>query len=746
MKKKFLAILLALSMLLSLCPLAMAAEDSQEENSGDSEVRKTSFFTPQDHADVDYSDMKYEHIDIEPVMKEIEAVKALVGDKANAAEVEKRHDALTDEYMKLQQMYDLIYIRTTRDVTDEEAANELVYLIDAMNDVGDSLTLLEQAILKSPCDAFLREVMSEEEIAECLEYTAMTEEEKQMYTRETELTNEYSALAAKEYSYEIDGVEYTDSDAYEAYSQGEITVDQYYEIYTGNAKAQNADAGPIYLELVELRQKMVENEGYDNYAEYAYAEIFSREYSPEDVKEFEKAVKENIPQLSSKVQTIYYSLDSELVNGDYTGDTALDMIQPYIGRMSSEMAEAFKYMRDYHLYDSEFGDYKDGSGYTTNIPVYNAPFFFNSPTGSLYDFTTAVHEFGHYNNFFWQDNGWYSEYKDYDTLEVHSQGLELLFSHWYPDLFGDAGQDVLDYQIFNLLYAFIDGCCVDELEQYVYTSGEELTLEKINQKYFECSKAYGLVDESSPLAEYYSYYWSVIPHCFNSPCYYISYATSVSGAFSFWLDAQDDYFATVDKYLQFTALDGSYSFEDAFAAVDMDSPLSAKYVKELAASLDSALDLDARVAEIEAQQQEAQESAAALTDVPEDAWYAAYVVPLVALGAIAPQDDGSFGPEAPATHGDVVKLLNLLGAELDGEDDTDPITRLELCQLLSEVLGLEEIEGDSVFSDTNDPAVTSLVVLGAVTGYGDGSFRPDSTVTRAELCAIIFRLAAAVAE
>ena len=63
MKKRALTLLLVFTMLLSAIPTALAADDAG--------TRKTNFFPQQPHADVDYADMEYKHIDAEPLLKEI---------------------------------------------------------------------------------------------------------------------------------------------------------------------------------------------------------------------------------------------------------------------------------------------------------------------------------------------------------------------------------------------------------------------------------------------------------------------------------------------------------------------------------------------------------------------------------------------------------------------------------------------------------------------------------------------------
>ena len=157
MKKRALTLLLVFAMLLSACPVALAAEDA--------ETRETSFFSQQEHADVDFAGMEYEHIDVEPLLAEMTAIQALLPDAANAGTVEERFDAVMDQVMELLTMYQLIYIRHSKNVMDEEAASELEYTTDAYTKAGDAVSVLMKAALESPCAGFLKELLTEDDIA-----------------------------------------------------------------------------------------------------------------------------------------------------------------------------------------------------------------------------------------------------------------------------------------------------------------------------------------------------------------------------------------------------------------------------------------------------------------------------------------------------------------------------------------------------------------------------------------------------
>jgi len=721
MRKKLLALLLTLSLLLSVCPVALAAEDG---------VRETDFFTDQTHADVNYADMEYKHIDGEPILKEMEEIRELLSDGANAKKVEETFNKFAGQFLEIITMYQLVNIKTYQDVTDEDAAAEMEYTNELYMTVVDGLILLIQDILESPCDKFLRDQLTEEDIEYYTEYEAMTEEQLARSNQETALQNEYLSAAYQTYTAEYDGKEGDDASLAEALAAGEMDQETYTTVSRQVAKNTNAALGDIYLRMVALRKEIAKSYDYDNYGDYAYTEVYDRDYTQEEIHSFHQAVKEYIVPLYDALYPLYYAESGDPVfEGDYAGDIALDMIEPYIQQLSSELTEAFTYMRSHGLYDSDYSDTKGDAGFTTILNTYGAPFYFNSPYGDLYDLTTAIHEFGHYNNFYWQPAGWNDSSKSIDIAEVHSQGLELLFTHFYADLFDseESAVAVQDYLMLNLLYgAIINGCLHDELQQYVYAT-ENVTLEQINQEYCRLCKEYGMIPEDDERTEMYS--WYQIPHTFTSPCYYISYAVSAAGALAFWLDTQeDDYFSAVDNYLAFTALDATYGFQESFEELGMDSPIDPQYVEDLADALWEALEIEERSASLAPQ------------DITGEEWFAPAALALYAAGVIAPDEAGLVLPYDPALWSDAVALVEQLTEEAPAAENGEAsITRVEFARLLAEALELEDSDS-APFSDTDDGAVAALADAGAFSGYADGTFRPDQPMLRAEMWMTVYRL------
>lgn len=110
---------------------------------------------------------------------------------------------------------------------------------------------------------------------------------------------------------------------------------------------------------------------------------------------------------------------------------------------------------------------------------------------------------------------------------------------------------------------------------------------------------------------------------------------------------------------------------------------------------------------------------ASFTDVPADAWYAEAVNTLASLGIIKGIGDGQFAPNRTITRAEFT-VIAMRFANVSA-DVTNPFT-------------------DIAANDWYYTAVTSAVSYGWINGYSDGSFRPQATITRAEVVTIVNRM------
>lgn len=107
---------------------------------------------------------------------------------------------------------------------------------------------------------------------------------------------------------------------------------------------------------------------------------------------------------------------------------------------------------------------------------------------------------------------------------------------------------------------------------------------------------------------------------------------------------------------------------------------------------------------------------AAYADLPDRAFYLEALAFLTQRGVIEPNEEGDFAAE-------------------------EPVTRAEFAKWLALSLGLKP-QHESAFTDVpaasaEAPYIQALYQLGLVNGYGDGTFRGDQPITRAEAAALL---------
>ncbi len=353
----------------------------------------------------------------------------------------------------------------------------------------------------------------------------------------------------------------------------------------------NSDLVPVlYAEMVENNNRMAVILGYDNYLEYAYADVYDREYTYEDVAKFTEFVKEYIAPIYSRVAYDYSILMSN--GGDYTqkdidGFYGLALYSFFTNELSNvvfndfidEMNMGFTSNPDKQFSFSDVlnalcadGNLFRGSyegAYVTYLYDNELPIAYFGGNG--YDTPLTVsHEFGHYMNEIYNR----SEYdQSYDLLESHSQGHEMLFIHFAKGYVTPMAYKLAEtYELYSMLGAVIRGLRIDCFERAIYLNeyngtrsnvimaDGKISPDEYDLLYASIGEDFGLVDSADDL-EYWRYGMTI-----TSPCYYVSYSISAINALQIYAKIDNESFdAAKESYLKlitYTDVDPEMGFED----------------------------------------------------------------------------------------------------------------------------------------------------------------------------------------
>ena len=152
-------------------------------------------------------------------------------------------------------------------------------------------------------------------------------------------------------------------------------------------------------------------------------------------------------------------------------------------------------------------------------------------------------------------------------------------------------------------------------------------------------------------------------------------------------------------------------------------------------------------------------------DVKTTSWYFNYMIHLYEAGVISGTSATTYTPDAKlswaaalklllVSHGDLksedatgadwskntiakAAELGLVAADLDG---TKAISRLEFCQVAAKLNKLAESKTESKFTDCADGYVMALVDAKVINGMTETTFEPAASLTRAQIAKIIYQL------
>ena len=269
---------------------------------------------------------------------------------------------------------------------------------------------------------------------------------------------------------------------------------------------------------------------------------------------------------------------------DCSEEAVIEALKYVAPRLSQEAAEALDYMLEYGLYDISQSPTKLNTGFTTTLYYFNDPFLFNAAMGDVEGFPDTFHEFGHFLNAYATTSDLLYGMSDTDLSELQSQGMEMMFTHWYKDIFGGQADAMLLTTLYDMLCSVIEGAMYDEFQQRAYAE-PELTAERACELYLEVAAEYG----RDP-GEAGKYDWVYISHNFDFPYYYISYCMSALPALELYVMLQEDSADAADRYMHVVSLDTEiYYFDEALTECGFSNVFDSAAFASCADSIDAYL-------------------------------------------------------------------------------------------------------------------------------------------------------------
>ena len=227
-------------------------------------------------ADISYEDMEYVGYDPAYAYTLIEEMRTLSQEPGNEEQINTNYDLMGVELDKMYTQQALNEIRYYRDVNNEEYASIDTELQQIYRDVVDQFLQVVRDVLGTEYrESFGAHIGDEEMVEDYLDYEDMTEELQALLDEENALEQQYDQASMAEYTVTVKGQKWTEASYNEAIE--ELTWREMLAISTALDRAKNEAICPIFLDLVKNRNARAQIYGYDNYAEYAYTDLYNRD-------------------------------------------------------------------------------------------------------------------------------------------------------------------------------------------------------------------------------------------------------------------------------------------------------------------------------------------------------------------------------------------------------------------------------------------------------------------------------------
>lgn len=357
----------------------------------------------------------------------------------------------------------------------------------------------------------------------------------------------------------------------------------------------------LFNSLVEKRDRIGKNAGFENYRDYKFKELGRFDYTKEDCFQFHEAVKQHILPL---VNMIYENKKTKLgvdtlrpwdieaepegiepLRPFANGDDLLKKTIACFGELRPFFAECLVRMDKMKRLDLDSRKGKAPGGYNCPLAETGAPFIFMNAAGQTSDVTTMVHEGGHAVHSFLAHPLELSAFKEYpmEIAEVASMAMELFsMEHW--QVFFSNKNDLARAKLKELekvitIFPWI--ATIDKFQHWIYENPKHSEAER-TIKWLEILDEFSTsAVDFSGLEEYRKSSWQRQLHLFEVPFYYIEYGIAQLGAIGLWMQFKMNREKALDNYINALSQGGTRTLPELYKAAGLDFNFAPEKIREL---------------------------------------------------------------------------------------------------------------------------------------------------------------------
>ena len=480
------------------------------------------------------------------------------------------------------------YIAMTCDTADEAIRAAYVsYESDVVPFWRVQENRLNEAYLESPARPDLGERYLVFERRRKTAAEIFREENTRLKAREKELGAQFEEIQGA-VTVVLDGEEMTAQRATARYE----SLDRHVRRTTFEALAERrlADAPAvegIFAQLVDLRDHIGRNAGFENYRDFRFAEMNRFDYRPEDCCAFhdavEKVVVPTVLRLAERRRTALgidrlHSFDTRVGTSGRPPVRAFDDEAKYIERtrklfaaVDPVFAEEFDVLVRNQLLDLMSRPGKAPGGYNYPVEDLRVPFIFFNAVGVHDDIQTLLHEGGHAFHTLACRQEPLREYREapMEFCEVASMAMELFGLEQIGEIYSaEDAREIERSHLEGILESFSWFAIIDCFQHWIYTHPAH----SIEERRAEWVRIY---ERFAPHISWEGYeencriLWHKQSHLFGYPFYYIEYAIAQIGALQAWQHFDADRAQAVADYRAALRLGGSKPLPELFQAAGL---------------------------------------------------------------------------------------------------------------------------------------------------------------------------------
>jgi len=358
----------------------------------------------------------------------------------------------------------------------------------------------------------------------------------------------------------------------------------------------------LFDELLQLRNKVAKNAGFDNFRDYMFAALGRFDYTPQDCFDFHQSIKETIVPLLSIIdeerkqklqleELRPWDLDvdpsgKKPLEPFKTGEELLEKTVQVFYSLDTFLGDCLATMREMGHLDLESRKGKAPGGYNYPLDEIGVPFIFMNATSSLRDVITMLHEGGHAVHSFLTRGMSMNAFKHppSEVAELASMSMELISIDYWDTFFEDEDElrRAKRTHLESVLETFPWVATVDKFQHWIYEHPEQ-TQEERHQEWVKIFETFNHQHVSwAGLEQFKPYTWQKQLHIYEVPFYYIEYAMAQLGAIAVWKNYKENPAEGLAAYKRALSLGYTVSIGEVYEAAGIRFDFSTDYIKSLA--------------------------------------------------------------------------------------------------------------------------------------------------------------------